>query len=80
MTTHPIIRSEIDRLTDRRSRVTRQLAEEFDPSLRAEREAIEARLEELWALAREHRARLLFGDRAEIIRKARLQDRLDRAA
>jgi hypothetical protein len=41
---------------------------------------LDARLEELWAAHRAERARLRFGEREEIVRRARAEERLERAA
>jgi hypothetical protein len=42
--------------------------------------ALDARLDELWAMIRAERARIRFGERDEIVRRARAEERLERAA
>jgi hypothetical protein len=41
---------------------------------------LDARLEELWQTLRMEKARLRFGEREEIVRRARAEERLERAA
>jgi hypothetical protein len=42
--------------------------------------ALDATLEELWAAHRAERARIRFGERDDIVRRARAEERLERAA
>jgi hypothetical protein len=74
------IRSEIDKLSDRRLHVMRALAQEYDADLAAEHKALEERIAELWDEQRNARAMVRFGDRDTIIQKARQEERLSRAA
>jgi hypothetical protein len=74
------IHSEIDELSDRRTELWHLLSEGRDPVLAEELKQLEARLEELWSAHRMERARLRFGERDEIVRRARAEERLDRAA
>ena len=74
------IKKEIDRLSDRRSEVLHELSEEHDPALRAEHEDLEERIAQLWEEQRATRATIRFGDREEIIQRARHDERLSRAA
>jgi hypothetical protein len=74
------IHSEIDELSDRRTELWHLLSEGRDPVLAEELKQLEARLEELWNAHRMERARLRFGERDEIVRRARAEERLDRAA
>jgi hypothetical protein len=42
--------------------------------------ALDVRLQELWEQHRAERARLRFGEREDIVRRARAEERLERAA
>ena len=48
--------------------------------MRAEIHAIDAKLDVLWDEHRAVRARLRFGDREKIVARARVEERLERAA
>ncbi len=74
------IHDEIDRLSERRVGLWNSLSQGRDPALVDEIKALDARLEELWALHRAVRARIRFGERDEIVRRARAEERLERAA
>ena len=74
------IRSEIDRLSDRRLHVMRALSQEYDTDLAAEHKELEERIAALWEEQRNARAMVRFGDRDTIIQKARQEERLSRAA
>jgi len=74
------IRQEIDEVSERRLHVMRELAQGFDPALAAEHQRLEERVAQLWDEQRHARATLRFGDRDEIIQKARQEERLSRAA
>jgi len=74
------IRQEIDELSDRRLRVMRQLAEGHDVTLAEEHQRLEDDIAQLWEEQRNARAMLRFGDRDEIIQRARQEERLSRAA
>jgi hypothetical protein len=74
------IRSDIDRLTLRRSEVMHSLAEEHDAALVAEHQEVEEQLAHLWEEHRVARARIRFGERDSIIQRARHEERLERAA
>jgi len=74
------IRQEIEQLSDRRAACMRALSEEFTSELKAEHERLEEEIAELWEEHRNARAALRFGDRDLIIRKARQEERLSRAA
>jgi hypothetical protein len=67
------IHTEIDVATERRAEVWHLLSEGHDAVLSAE-------LHELWDEHRTLRARERFGDRDEIIKRARHEERLARAA
>jgi ABC-type phosphate transport system auxiliary subunit len=74
------IRTEIDRLSDRRVEVMRSLSQEFTADLKAEHLELEDRIAELWEEQRNARAMLRHGDRDLIIQRARQDERLSRAA
>jgi cell division protein FtsB len=74
------IRTEIDRLSDRRLRVMRALAQEYTADLAAEHKALEDQIAALWDEQRNARATVRFGDRDTIIQRARQEERLSRAA
>jgi hypothetical protein len=74
------IRQEIDALSDRRLRVMRELSQGHDASLAAEHARLEEQIAELWDEQRQARANVRFGDRDEIIQRARQEERLSRAA
>jgi hypothetical protein len=74
------IHTEIERASERRTEVYRQLSEGHTPELAAELKQLDARLEALWNDHRALRARLRFGDPDHIVKRARLEERLERAA
>lgn len=74
------IRLEIERLTQRRAELFHALSDGHDPALAREHAELEERIARLWDQQRAARARLRFGDRDGIIRRARLEERLERAA
>jgi hypothetical protein len=80
MSTIENIHAQIDDLSERRTELWHLLSEGRDPELAEELKQLEARLEELWGAHRMERARLRFGERDEIVRRARAEERLDRAA
>jgi hypothetical protein len=74
------IHDEIDRLTERRAELWHALSGGRDPQAVDELKAIEAKLAELWDAHRAERARLRFGERDQIVKRARAEERLERAA
>ncbi len=74
------IHEEIDRLSDERTELWHKLSAEHDPEVRAEIHALDARLDRLWDEIRAVRATLRFGDREKIVARARVEERLERAA
>jgi hypothetical protein len=74
------IHQEIDRASERRTELYLQLSRGHDPGTAAELTALNARLEELWGQHRALRAKLRFGDPEQIVKRARLEERLERAA
>lgn len=74
------IHEEIDRASERRTELYIQLSRGHDPETAAELKALDLRLEELWRQHRALRAKLRFGDPEHIVKRARLEERLERAA
>ena len=74
------IRTEIERLTERRGELLHALGEKHDAALAAERAQLEERIARLWEEYRIERARVRFGEREAIIARARHEERLERAA
>lgn len=80
MDTIPRIHAEIDELSERRVSLWNSLSLARDPAVVEQIKALDARLEELWELHRAERARIRFGERDAIVRRARAEERLERAA
>ncbi|HKF14507.1 MAG TPA: hypothetical protein VKB13_04685 [Gaiellaceae bacterium] len=74
------IRSEIERASEERAALLHRLSEGHDAVLAAQLRELDDRISELWDEHRLARAQARFGDRDEIIRRARLEERIDRAA
>lgn len=79
MTTNHI-HNEIEQLSETRQELWHQLSDGLDPAVKEEIKKLDARLEELWQALRMEKARLRFGEREEIVRRARAEERLERAA
>jgi Protein of unknown function (DUF2630) len=80
MNTLAEIHAEIERLSEERAELWHQLSAEFDPQLRDEIHRLDTELDRLWDDHRSLRARLRFGDRSSIVARARVEERLERAA
>jgi hypothetical protein len=74
------IRLEIERATERRAELLHVLAEGHDDTIAAEHAELEDEIARLWDEYREAKVRGRFGDRDAIIKRARLEERLERAA
>jgi uncharacterized protein YdcH (DUF465 family) len=74
------IHQEIERLSEERTELWHRLSSQYDPEIRAEIRALDAHLDRLWDEHRSLRARLRFGDRDSIVARARVEERLERAA
>ena len=72
--------TKIEELSERRVGLWNSLSLGRDPAVVEEIKALDARLDELWAMIRAERARIRFGERDEIVRRARAEERLERAA
>ena len=74
------IHAEIERLSEDRTELWHNLSDQYDPEVRAEIHALDEQLDRLWDEHRALRARLRFGDRDSIVARARVEERLERAA
>jgi len=74
------IHTEIEQLSEKRQDLWHRLSDGLDPSVATEIKEIDAHLEDLWQSLRHEKARLRFGEREEIVRRARAEERLERAA
>jgi hypothetical protein len=74
------IRLEIERATERRAELLHVLAEGHDDNVATEHAELEEEIARLWDEYREAKVRGRFGDRDTIIKRARLEERLERAA
>lgn len=80
MRTLESIHEEIEILSEERSELWHRLSAEYDPAIRDDIRRLDARLDTLWDEHRALRARLRFGDREHIVARARVEERLERAA
>ena len=80
MRTFDEIHQEIDRLSEERVGLYQQLSAEYDAALVADIHRLDAELDRLWDEHRALRARLRFGDRNQIVARARVEERPERAA
>ena len=80
MRTSEEIHEEIEHLSAERTELWHRLSAEPSSDVRAEIKAIDARLDRLWDENRAVRATLRFGDREKIVARARVEERLERAA
>jgi len=74
------IKAEIERATERRAELWQLLSHGHNSEVAAEVKELEESLQRLWDEERMLRAHLRFGDRDEIIKRARHEERLARAA
>jgi hypothetical protein len=74
------IRAESERASERRADLYRALSKGHDPALAAELKEVDARIDALWDEQRAVRAELRFGPRENIRKRARAEERLERAA
>jgi DNA-binding transcriptional regulator GbsR (MarR family) len=74
------IHDEIERLSEERQELWHQLSDGLDSAVQEEIRDLDARLQELWQSLRMEKARLRFGEREDIVRRARAEERLERAA
>jgi len=74
------IHAEIESLSEDRTELWHRLSDQHDPDVRAAIHDIDTHLDQLWDEHRAVRARLRFGDREKIVARARVEERLERAA
>jgi hypothetical protein len=74
------IHDEIERISEERQELWQQLSGGLDPDVKEEIAGLDARLADLWQTLRMEKARLRFGEREDIVRRARAEERLERAA
>jgi hypothetical protein len=80
MRTRDEIHAELETASERRSELWHLLANGHDAELSDELHELEERIAALWDEHRTLRAQERFGDRDEIIKRARHEERLARAA
>jgi hypothetical protein len=76
----PEIHADIERLSAERAVLWQTLSNGRQQSIVDEIKQIDERLVALWDEHRAERARIRFGERDEIVRRARQEERLERAA
>jgi hypothetical protein len=74
------IHAEIEGLSEQRTDLWNELSRGRNETVRDEIKQIDERLQALWDEHRAERARIRFGERDEIVRRARAEERLERAA
>jgi hypothetical protein len=74
------IHEEIEVKSEERAELWHRLSAEYDAQTVAEIRRIDAELDRLWDEHRALRARMRFGDRSSIVARARVEERLERAA
>ena len=80
MRTSQEIHQDIDRLSDERAELYKRLSAEYDAGVVADIHRLDAGLDRLWDENRALRAQVRFGDRNHIVARARVEERLERAA
>jgi hypothetical protein len=74
------IHQEIEEISERRTALWHTLSDGHNPDAAAELKSLSERLDHLWDEERSLKARLRFGDRDHIVARARVEERLERAA
>ena len=74
------IHAEIERLSEQRTELWNELSRGRSDAVVTEIRDIDERLQALWDEHRAERARIRFGERDDIVRRARAEERLERAA
>ena len=80
MRTIPEIHAEIERLSEVRGELWHRLSEGREQTVVDKIKQIDDQLVALWDEHRAERARIRFGERDDIVRRARQEERLERAA
>jgi hypothetical protein len=74
------IHKQIEETSERRSELWHTLSEGHNPEAAAELKNLSEHLDRLWDEERALKAALRFGDRDHIVARARVEERLERAA
>ncbi len=74
------IHEEINEISERRAALWHRLSEGRDPELVAQIKALDGKLDALWNEHRAIRSLIRFGERDDIVKRARAEERLERAA
>jgi len=74
------IHTEIEKNSERRTELWHILSQGYDPAAAAELKSLSDRLDHLWDEERTLKAALRSGDRDHIVARARVEERLERAA
>jgi hypothetical protein len=74
------IHQEIDEISEQRAELWHQLSAGRNPELVQQIKALDEKLDSLWNEHRAIRARIRFGEREQIVKRARAEERLERAA
>jgi hypothetical protein len=74
------IHDEIEQVSERRAELWHTLSEGHDAAAATELRQLSERLDVLWDEERALKAALRFGDRSKIVARARVEERLERAA
>ena len=74
------IHKEIEEISEQRTELWHVLSQGHDPVAAAELKSMSEKLDLLWDEERTLKAALRFGDRDHIVARARVEERLERAA
>ncbi len=74
------IHKEIEEISEQRTELWHVLSQRHDPAAAAQLKSLSAQLDHLWDEERTLKAALRFGDRNHIVARARVEERLERAA
>jgi hypothetical protein len=74
------IHEEIDEVSERRAELWHRLSEGRNPDVVDQIKTLDEKLGSLWDEHRAIRARIRFGEREQIVKRARAEERLERAA
>jgi hypothetical protein len=74
------IHKEIEETSERRTALWHALSQGHNPAAAAELKSLSDQLDHLWDEERTLKAALRFGDRDHIVARARVEERLERAA
>jgi FtsZ-binding cell division protein ZapB len=74
------IQAEIGEISERRAELWHRLSDGRNPEVVEQIKAMDAELNSLWNEHRAIRARIRFGEPEQIVKRARAEERLERAA